>query len=83
MFTTLEYINHFPVAITALAKSSIISAGRGHYLFLKKTSLRPGYVATLQTDFLYLNDTCIELYYVFMGGFEGTSLKLKVKSEVG
>ena len=52
-------------------------------MFLKKTKLREGYVATLQTKFLYLNDICIEIYYFFMGQSNRTTLTVKVKHEVG
>ena len=52
-------------------------------MFLKKASKRQGYEATLHTTFLYLNDTCVELYYAFMGNSNDTSLTLKVKHEVG
>ena len=52
-------------------------------MFLKKTHLRQGYVATFQTDFFYLNDACLELYYAFMGESYDTTLTLKVKHEVG
>ena len=71
-----------------LPLSTPLYAGRGHYIFMKKTRDRQNYVATLSTTFLYLHDTCIELYYAFadqsyLDERIGTSLTLRVKHEVG
>ena len=49
---------------------------------LKTTSLHQGYVAILQTDFLFLHNTCIEFYYSLNGESNDTLLTVKVKHEV-
>ena len=72
---------HWPISTPSCA-------GRGHYIFMKKTRDRQNYVATLSTSFLYLHDTCVELYYAFADQSYwdeeiGTSLTLWVQHEVG
>ena len=51
-------------------------------MFMKKTSTRPDYVAIYQTEFLYLNDTCLEIFYVFTGHTDSATLTVKLRQEV-
>ena len=51
-------------------------------MFMKKTSKRPEYNAIYQSEFLYMNDTCLELFYSFTGKPKGASLSVKLQQEV-
>ena len=55
---------------------------RGHYVFMKNTRLRAGFQATLETDFLYLNGSCLQLFYSFIGESSETQIVVKLRQEV-
>ena len=63
-----------------VAHSTII--GRGRYISLKTTPHRPNRVALLHSDYLHLNNSCLELYYAFTGNSNYTKLYINLWSEV-
>ena len=63
-----------------VAHSTII--GRGRYISLKTTPHRPNRVALLRSDYLHLNNSCLELYYAFTGNSNYTKLYINLWSEV-
>ena len=60
---------------------SIPFAENGKYVFMKRTHIRPGYEALLESQFYNMDDTCLEMYYNIMAE-NGTALVVSVRSEV-
>ena len=57
--------------------------GRGHYAFMKKTHLRAGFQAAIETDFLYLSDSCLQFFYRFVGEtYHKIKIVIKLRQEV-
>ena len=58
------------------------SAAQGHYVFMKKTYLRAAYKATMETAFLYLEDSCLQLFHYLILGSSEMQIFIKLRQEV-
>ena len=54
---------------------------RGYYLHMKETAERANMKSRIELPFLYFNDTCLDLYYIFQGSGIST-LTVRVFTEV-
>ena len=59
-----------------------VHTARGHYVFMKATKLHAEYQATLETDFLYLKDSCLQIFYSFIGDPVDIQIAIKLRHEV-
>ena len=57
-----------------------LPTGTGYYLMMVETNKRPGSRASLYTPYLLMNDTCLEMFYYFLGDAK-TKLAIYAYSE--
>ena len=49
---------------------------------MKKTNRRGGYDAIMETNFLYLEDSCLQFSYSFIGDASDIKIVIKLREEV-
>ena len=49
---------------------------------MKKTNRRGGFDAIMETDFLYLEDSCLQFSYFFIGDATDIKIVIKLREEV-
>ena len=55
---------------------------RGHYVYMKKTNRRSGFIAKMETDFLYFHDSCLQFSYYFIGNPSEIKIIIALMQEV-
>ena len=73
-------IQHYNYQINQPNTTNVLLPGRGHFLHLTETDKRSGFRAQVEFPFMLFNESCLELFYYFLGNAT-TSLNVSVVSE--
>ena len=76
-------VKHWYILSYIIIKSTFCSrSARGHYAFMKKTSKRSGFVAKMETEFLYFKDSCLLFSYYSIGNIPPIVIHISLLQEV-